>query len=159
MIRPLRNRHRAMILAIAVIAPAVFIAALLQRESIPAVDAFPAAVSEPIVTASARVVYERGDLWGELGIQTRVLAEGDVLALELAPGQALKKPDVLVYWRAGGSMAETYLLGALSGAESRRFALPAQARQGGELALYSLAHGQELAAAVLPREALEGGAP
>jgi hypothetical protein len=69
---------------------------------------------------------------------------------------------VLVYWRPdavdrddAGDLdapgAGAHLLGTMSGAEPRRFALPAAALSGdGRLLLWSLAHAELVASAALP---------
>jgi len=160
MIRPLRRRHLAMTATLAVITLAVFIAALAKRETIPAMAALPPALDGRPEAAGAPILLNRDDLWGETAIRTRIWRGPAGLVLELTPRQPLKKPDALVYWRPGPNLTDAYLLGALNGAEIRRFALPeAAAKRDGTLVVYSLAHGATAAEAALSADALKGDSP
>ena len=157
MIRPLRTRHRVMVTVLAVTLPVLFVAGLLVRKPPAEMEAIPEALQPSSATYST-LLSETPDLWGELAIVTRLHADGDPasrLAVELHPEAYIKTPDVLVYWHTEATAEDVvpdgaYLLGALAGAQARRFALPDTAlATDGHLILYSLAHQQTIATARL----------
>ena len=158
MIRPLRTRHRVMVTVLAVTLPILFVAGLLARKPPAEMETIPEAL-RPFSETSPTLLAETPDLWGELAIVTRLHADADSasrLAVELHPETYLKAPDVLVYWHTDAPPADgvipdgAYLLGSLSGAQARRFALPDTAlTTDGHLILFSLAHQQTVATARL----------
>jgi len=129
--------------------------------------------------AEPLLLWEDSRPFAGLDIGARVeAAAGRAPVLTLRPAAAVLEPDVLLYFRAasetgpgprgaasegaagegaaggaaadGGLTPSDVLLGALTGALARRYELPAQARAGGELRLYSLAHDATIARATLP---------
>lgn len=163
MIQHLRQRHRNLIVILAVILPVSFLAGLATRSSAPQrQDIPPFLINE--LPAFPRVLFENGNLWGGHNILTRVCADDmppQRLIVELQPQDELVKPDILVYWHepatdSGNQLPENaYLLGALTGKQLRRFALPEAARMvEGKLVLFSLAHQQIVATALLPTSSL-----
>lgn len=166
MVDPLRRRHRILTLALAVLAPPAFAAALAVRpSSTPPGELSPLLVSRP---AAGPERWARDDLWAPLEIHTRLFAppaEGGPV-VELAPVRDLRRPSLLVYWAPAGDPAAlppgAHLAGRLAGVEARRFALPAEARdRPGRLYLYSLGHHELLGSAALsaPVPPPDPGAP
>ena len=147
-----------MVTVLAVTLPILFVAGLLARQPQARVETIPEAVAS-ISETYPRLLAEEPNLWGELAIITRLHANGapaSRLAVELHPEAYLKTPDVLVYWHTDTPAAEgvvpdgAYLLGTLAGTRARRFALPDTAlHTDGHLILYSLAHQQTIATAML----------
>jgi hypothetical protein len=147
MIRPLRQRHRVMVLTLAVLLPAGFVLGIATRKSVPTVPALPT----PLASEAHRfhsALWAREDLWPRHPIRTRLLADesGAQLAVELAPKEAIVLPDVLVYWVPGETAVRNtlpdsaFLLGTLSANPPRPLPLPPDAsRRQGALILYSLA--------------------
>jgi hypothetical protein len=166
MIQPLRRRHRWMTAALAIILPIAFVAGLAVRKPLPATENVPSAVPSTS-TEFSQVLFEKGDLWNDLAISTRVLADQlptTHLAVELQPRVYLKIPDILVYWHPQPSSDAdklpegSYLLGALAATEKRCFVLPDSALvHDGIIMLYSLAHQKKIAAAKLPTRTLLAG--
>jgi hypothetical protein len=155
MIRPLRQRHRLMLLGLSVALPLLFGAGLLARKAPAVMEALPATGRVPEAGAYPLVVAEREA--DSLAVQIRLRADGRParrLALELMPRQYLKEPDLLVYWHPGTasdvSPSGGYLLGAMDGARARIFALPDTARHtNGTVIFYTLAHQKTLETATL----------
>ena len=152
MIRELRRRHHRIWLALAVVLPLGYAAALAGRVPVPLDPA--EALGPPDLPGSA--VLELSGGWEGLPVRGRVFARPDAGPwLELQPLEDLRQPDLLVYWSAlpgGDGLPEgAYLLGALAGTQRRRFALPEAAAGGGHLLLYSLGHQRRVASAPLPR--------
>lgn len=158
MIRPLRQRHRMIISLLALVLPVAFIFALAARKRVPRMQDVPASLRGNDATLP-QTLFEREDLWPDLSITTRLLADQHQpakLAVELHPQEALAAPDILVYWRprdveaSAASLAQAYLLGTLGGRQKRSWYLPEAARTTeGELILYSLGHQTILATAPL----------
>jgi hypothetical protein len=151
----LRRRHRAFAIALAVLVPPAFAAALAARPAPPERGTLP----PPLLAlpASGAEQWAREDLWGPLAIRTRGFApaEGGGPVLELVPARDLLRPSLLVYWAATGAADAlppgAHLVGRLAGVEARRFALPAAALgTPGRLYLYSLGHHELLGSAALP---------
>lgn len=154
MIRPLRRRHRRMVVVLAVVLPALFLFALRARRPLPEVNALVETVDRvgrldgtPVDVALA---WSTDD--GIPEIAARVWSEGRVL--ELLPAADPARPDVLVYWqpaRSGTPGAGSLLLGAMAGDEPRRFRLPDEARRAdGHLLLWSVTDAAPVASAALP---------
>lgn len=166
MIRPLRQRHRIIITAIAIFLPIAFMAGIAARKVIPAME-LPAAIAQPR-PEFLHMIFEKDDFWPGLQVAVRVFADSlppANLAVELQPQRYLKMPDILIYWSASQPTnleklpESAYLVGTLSGLEARRFPLPSPALDSdGTLILYSLARQEMIAAANLPiREELRKG--
>jgi hypothetical protein len=158
MIRPLRRRHRRLVLGVAVIVPPLFVAALASRDLPRPMDRVPAALL-PDVGAPGAWAIEAPDLWPGLGIDIRIGRDpaGDTPVLELTTAEALTAPDVLLYWAPGTVAADgalppdARLVGHMAGLVVERFRLPEPAAAGGgTLVLYSLARQELVAAAPLP---------
>lgn len=163
MIQRLRQRHRNLFVILAVILPALFLAALATRSSAPRTQEIPLFLVNE-TPAFPRVLLEKDSLWAGHDLLTRVCADQmppQRLVVELQPRHTFSKPDILVYWHepaavSGNQLPENaYLLGALAGTQLRRFVLPEAARLvEGKLVLYSLAHHQIVATTMLPTSSL-----
>ncbi len=161
MIQPLRRRHQRWFMVMAVFLPLAMIAGLVVRQPLPAAENLPA--TEP--DDCRLLLWENAALWPSLSITTRVFADQQPatrLVVALQPRVYLKIPDLLVYWSADSSQPiskmtnAVFLLGQLSGTQTQRFRLPAPAlSHDGFLALYSLAHQQQIAAAALQTRTLQ----
>lgn len=157
MIRPLRQRHRVMMLALATIVPTAFATGLLSRREIPVqatVDAGLAAGVAPWVQ-----VWDREDLWSGFNLRTRLFRTGNLpgsIAIEISSKSQIVRPDVLAYWVPregpiqGGVPDEAILLGKFDSVHPLPLALPGEAaRLTGTVILYSLAD-QEIVATSKP---------
>jgi hypothetical protein len=144
-IAPLRARHRAMVGALALTLPLGFAAAIGGR--------VPEAAG-PLPEALAEERAELGPVLREVaaasGGRRFELALDRAGVVELAQVSGERAPAVLAYWSAGAPGDElpgdAVLLGSL-GEGARRFALPPAAGEGsGTVFVFSLGHGEVLAA-------------
>ncbi len=151
MIVQLRHWHRAIAIAMAVLAPVLLFAAVLARKATPVMTTFPPILDTDILV-SGEPLMDRDDLWSTLEIETRLYVAHRVMILELKPRVDLNRPDVLVFWQGeGGDPDDLFQLGALAGTRTCRFLLPAHAAlRSGTLSLYSLGHDEELGRCTLP---------
>jgi len=140
MIQPLRAAHRKTFAVLAIALPAMFWIALRAREA-------PLAKSSAIVAMppSMYLLRQSDRLWGKPIIQSKFYgdsANGDDVEVVLLPPQEMNDPDLLLYWtgdlRPAADISGWKLLGPFG--EGRVFSLPLDAKRGGHLALYSLAH-------------------
>ena len=144
MIRPLRQRHRIMVIALSVVVPTAFAIGIATRREAP-VSRSPGQAE----TRNERELWRRDDLWNKPAIQTRLLKSGaddGQLAVELVSIDRIVRPDVLVYWLSGARRIQdtlpddAFLLGRFEQATPLPLILPGEAaKQTGELVLYSLA--------------------
>ena len=145
MIRPLRQRHRRIVITLAVILPAAFVMGIVARRPIPITEHLP---SEQTTTPQTweSIEWQRRDLFPKSPIQVRLWREhlgAGKLAVSLSAAKFFVKPDLLVYWSAGSQNitdalpANAILLGAFS---SSQLLLPAVVDNSeGCLILFSLA--------------------
>ena len=160
MIRPLRRRHRAIFVGLALLLPALFVAGLASRRPAPLDDALPAlgGVVDPEGTPSFAAGPE---LWSGLPIRTWIFSDasgvrGSRLILEAL--EELKWPELLVYWTAapvdssGPLPPDVHLLGVFRrGVAPAELELPvAAASRSGTLVLYGLARQEIAGQAELP---------
>ena len=148
MIRPLRQRHRLIVLWLAVLLPAAFVTGLLLRKPVLTADA-------PTSLPAPDPLWTNDHLFTNAPVAVRLLAAspGHPPALSLTAPAAFLQPDLLVYWLVGATgpvdplPATARLLGEFS---SGPFALPPEPTNGsGRLVLYSLAD-QEIIAVSQP---------
>ncbi len=146
MIRPLRQRHRRIVIVLGVFLPVAFIAGIAARKPVPTVEALP-----PALTAAPEhfetVEWDAAGLFAKSPIQTRLLRDQKDtggFAVEFTADKNFVKPDLLVYWVAGHPMVadklpeSSALLGSFT--PSAALPLPTDALPaGGALVLYSLA--------------------
>ncbi len=146
MIRPLRQRHRHLVIALGVLLPIAFALGIAVRKPVPSMDSLPAnLVALPQKFAATE--WERADLFVKSPIKVRLLREQSKAgraAVEFSAPTEFVKPDLMVYWVAGDSkLSDTLpdaaqLLGAFT--SSSPLALPENLSvQNGALLLYSLA--------------------
>jgi hypothetical protein len=146
--RALRTGHRGVWIALALLLPLLLVAALRARQPVP-----PGAPLEPApATATGAPVHDVHGLWDQAAIDTRAWRDARGLVLELEPRRDLQRPDVLVYWAAGGPPDrlpdDAHLLGTLAGTQRRQFVLPGNGAA--RLYLYSLGHQEIVTTGVLP---------
>jgi len=146
MIRPLRQRHRRMVIVLGVFLPVAFTIGVAARKPVPEMAALP-----PGLVASSQkftaMQWERADLFTKPPIQVRLLRESAGVGrfgVEFSATKDFVKPDLLVYWVAGNPNitntlpGDAQLLGGFN--PSVTLPLPPDPRPGsGVLVLYSLA--------------------
>src|SRR5262245_39140425 len=150
MIRPLRQRHRAMVVALGAFLPAAFIFGIASRHSVPLLPALPSNLPHQPAEAY-EAMWMREDLWEKSQLRTRLLTDSarSTLELEVTAQEPVIKPDMLLYWIAGNPEIneslpnDTVLLGAWMQDPVKPLTVPAAARNSqGRLLLYSLADHQ-----------------
>lgn len=155
MIRPLRRRHRAMVLGIALVLPPLYVTSLRGRADVPLSNALASTV---LAVPTEGVGRPLALTWlGGPDVAARLFRGG---VIELRAREDLRRPDVLVYWSPvaaaalggiPGDPSRRVLLGTLAGTQPRGYPLPPDAfEHDGVLSLFSLAHGEELGRAALP---------
>jgi hypothetical protein len=146
MIRPLRQRHRRVVIVLGVFLPVAFAVGIAARKSVPGMTSMP---KELVASPQSFAVteWERADLFTKTPIQVRLLREragAAHFAVELSAPKDFAKPDLIVYWLAVGTkITDTIPDGAfLLGSFHSLAALPLPLEAGsasGVLVLYSLA--------------------
>lgn len=154
MIRPLRQRHRHMVIALGVTLPIAFAAGIAARRTVPQHATLPPALSSWTQRFTA-TDYERGDLFGNAPVRVRLWREQGTgrYAVAFSAAKDFLKPDLLAYWIEGHPKVadtlppEARLLGAFIAGP---LVLPTEAAiTDGSLILFSLAN-QELVAVSKP---------
>ncbi len=146
MIRPLRQRHRRMVIVLGVFLPIPFLIGIAARKSVPGMTSLPQElVASPQKFAVTE--WERADLFTKTPIQVRLLRESagaGHFAVEFSAARDFVKPDLIVFWVAGSpNVTDTLpdnarLLGVFN--SSVALSLPPDAGpDSGVLVLYSLA--------------------
>lgn len=146
MIRPLRQRHRHMIVVLGVFLPLALAVGIAARKPVPGMTSLPKElVASPREFAVTE--WERADLFTKTPIHVRLLRESagvGPFAVGFSAAKDFVKPDLIVYWVAGiSNITETVpdnarLLGGFS--SSIPLALPVEAAvSSGVLVFYSLA--------------------
>ena len=144
MIRPLRQRHRHMVIALGLFLPLAFAAGIAARKPQATVKELPPALA-PAPQPVANPVWKHHDLFSNAPVEVRLLREKDPgrFAVQFSAPAGFLKPDLIVYWVAGkaqlaGTLPEkATLLGSFS---AMSLPLPAEAAKStGLLVLYSLA--------------------
>lgn len=145
MIRPLRKRHRRIVVALGIFLPVAFAVGIAVRKPLPEVKSLPNEIS-PAINSFAAEVWSRADLFPKSPVQLRLLREQSgtgKFAVALSAAEDFVKPDLLVYWLDGNPNVtnalpdNAILLGAFN---APQLPLPAAAEKtNGLLALYSLA--------------------
>jgi len=145
MIRPLRQRHRRIVLTLGIFLPVTFVIGIMSRRSIPVIGQLPSALATTPQTFES-VEWQRGDLFSKSPIQVRLGRENSgagKFAVSFTAAKNFVQPDLLVYWSAGSRNstdalpANAVLLGAFS---APLLPLPAAADNcEGTLILFSLA--------------------
>lgn len=153
MIRPLRQRHRVLVLALSVVVPVAFATGIATRKAVPSLTGAAPNLSREVGNYSE--VWSRADLWEKKVIRTRLLSDAAVagrVAVELISQDQIVRPDVIVYWVPGGLEVKDSLpgnafwLGGFDQPTPRPLTLPAEAaKKTGALVLYSLADHEVIA--------------
>jgi hypothetical protein len=143
MILPLRQRHRRMMIALAMIIPATFVMGIALRRNMTA-RATPRLLAD--LRDSETEVWNRSDVFSKIPVRVRLLRGpmSSFYAVDLSAGRAFAKPDLLVYWVAAEARVTNVLpdsarlLGTFI--PSRPLRLPQETNQtSGLLVMYSLA--------------------
>lgn len=150
MIRPLRQRHRAIVCTLGVLLPVVFAAGIAARRPAPVAASLPAELATK-ATDFGNVVWTRADVWPDQRIITRLRRDANgAIAVDLMSRDPAR-PDVLVYWTPGKEAASdrlpdnARLLGVLS--EHTPLPIPDDVRgKPGRFVLYSLANNEVVTA-------------
>ena len=153
MTRPLRQIHRRVFLALGILLPIAFAVGLAARKPVPASSGLPEQITA-IKAKFGELEWTRDDLFAEQPITVRLLREQKgtgQYAIAFSPPKNFLKPDLLVYWSAGGTSPggtnsggalpdNSILLGAFGPGP---LPLPQDvAESAGALLLYSLADGE-----------------
>lgn len=158
MIRPLRERHRRMMLGLLLLAPAGFLLGLRARPDEPVMTELPAQILHPSTATDTQGIVLKNE-WPRLPISTVLFPSksGLEFTVELHAERDLLAPSILIYWSRdaaeyGGRLPEkSFLLGSMSGRGSGRLYLPPEAKgMPGFLILYSLIDQSVLDASLLP---------
>ena len=144
MIRPLRRRHRSMVIALGIFIPVAFAVGIVARKTVPEMDALPKELA-PAMAQYDRQAW-RTDLFAKTAVEVRLLREqggAGKFAIELSAGNDFVKPDLIVYWVAGNPTITDSLPGnamLLGSFGTSALPLPSEAVTGsGILVLFSLA--------------------
>jgi hypothetical protein len=148
MIRPLRQRHRRMMIALAVLVPVTFVVAIAARKPFPE-SASISSILAPAPQALSASIWDRDGLFADVPIHSRLLREfpgAGRFAIALSAGPNFLKPDLLVYLASSAPKAGAALPGdaKLLGAFNATLPLPDRA-EGQSLVLYSLADHEVIA--------------
>ena len=146
MIRPLRQRHRMVVLALSALVPAAFVLGVTSRRSLPAVVSIRSAFGSQSA-ASYEPRWTRDELWEKQQLRTRLLEDPtrSNLALEVTASEPIARPDVLLYWISGNPNVgdsvpnDAILLGTWIQEPPKAIEIPQTAKGDGRLILYSLA--------------------
>ena len=156
MIRPLRERHRRMVIVLGVFLPVAFAVGIAARKPVPGMTSLPMQLATSLQTFAV-TEWERTDLFTKTPIQVRLLREragAGRFAVEFSAPKDFVKPDLIVYWVPGNPNITDALPenARLLGAFNPSVALPLSldsASGSGVLVLYSLAD-QEVVAVSKP---------
>ena len=146
MIRPLRQRHRRMVIVLGIFLPVALAVGIAARKPVPSVASLPAGlVASP--HKFAVIEWERADLFTKTAIRVRLLREragAGHFAVKFSAAKDFVKPDLIVYWVTGNSNIDHVLPdnALLLGGFNPYTPLPLVEHIGatsGRLVLYSLA--------------------
>ena len=148
MIRPLRQYHRRLVMALGIFLPVAFALGIAARKVVPTATFLPAAlVGAPRLFEA--VEWERADLFAKSPVPVQLLREqtnSGQFAFDLTAPKDFVKPDLLVYWVEGNPKnarvlpANAILLGTFG---ATTLPLPdGVTHSGGALLLYSLANNE-----------------
>ena len=151
MIRPLRARHRRMIVVLAIAVPTLFGLGLRARRAIPPIVNLPAALEAPVFDDDAVIVSQSKQIPGAMGVTIRRLrpaVAGGAERLFVEITEDPHRPELLAYWAAQGAAPgmglpeDARLLGPLLPTVAALYDLPASGDVPGTLVLYSLAQAE-----------------
>jgi hypothetical protein len=149
MIRPLRHRHRRIVILLGMFLPVAFVVGIAARKPPLLTDALPVALAVAPQKVE-NVQWQRADLFAKSPVQVRLLRGQNSeasFAVAFTAKKEFVKPDLLVYWVAGDQNitdtlpGKAQLLGVFD--PFSPLPLPAAATtQIGRLILYSLANNE-----------------
>ena len=103
MIRPLRQRHRRMVIVLGVVLPIAFTVGIAARKPVPGMTSLPKELAASPQTLAV-TEWERADIFTKMPIQVRLLRESagaGHFAVEFSAAKDFVKPDLIVYWVTG----------------------------------------------------------
>ena len=103
MIRPLRQRHRHMVIALGFFLPVAFAVGIVARRAVPEVSSLPKELTPAVMQFEAQE-WQRADLFTKSPAQVRSMREQNgagKFAAEFSAPKDFVKPDLIVYWSAG----------------------------------------------------------
>ena len=143
MILPLRQRHRRMMIVLAMIIPATFVLGIALRRDMPA-RTTPRLLAD--LQGSETEVWNRSDVFSKIPVRVRLLRGpmSSFYTVDFSAGRAFAKPDLLVYWVAADACVTNVLPDSARLLGTFRPSLPLQLPQetnqaGGLMVMYSLA--------------------
>lgn len=150
MIVQTRFLHRVVVTVLAILAPILLVMAIQFRRPPAVMTTIPPLLdTEMEMTGEPVAVIE--DVFSVLPVKARLYPRHHQMMLELEPRVDPRQPELLVYWESLADPEDRFLLGSLTGARTRRFALPAHAGESdGYLVLYAAGHDREVDRGMLP---------
>ena len=146
MIRPLRKRHRRIVIVLGVFLPLAFAVGIAARNPVPGMTSLPKElVASPQQFAATQ--WERADLFKKTPVHVRLLRESVAtgrFAVEFSAAKDFVRPDLIVYWVAGSPNLtdklpdNARLLGSFTSSVELSLS-PDTGPDSGVLVLYSLA--------------------
>jgi hypothetical protein len=103
MIRPLRQRHRHMVIALGIFLPVAFAVGIAARKAVPEVNLLPKELAPAAVQFESQE-WQRSDLFTKSPVQISLMREhsgSGKFAVEFSAAKDFVKPDLIVYWVAG----------------------------------------------------------
>lgn len=146
MIRPLRQRHRHMVIALGIFLPVAFAVGIAARKAVPEVNLLPKELAPAAVQFESQE-WQRSDLFTKSPVQISLMREhsgSGKFAVEFSAAKDFVKPDLIVYWVAGSPNLtdklpdSARLLGAFTSSAALSLSPDAEP-DSGALVLYSLA--------------------
>lgn len=148
MIRPLRQRHRHMVIVLGVFLPVAFAVGIARRKPIPIVSSLPITLTPPSSQFESKA-WQLSDLFAKSSVTVRLMrgqSGTGSSALEFSAADDFLKPDLIAYWVAGNQTIkdklpdDAILLGSFS---SSPLALTDEvAHSNGRLVLFSMANNE-----------------
>jgi len=103
MIRPLRQRHRQIVIALCIFLPVALAVGIAARKPVPEMSSLPKEFS-PAAMQFESQEWQRPDLFTKWPVKVRLLREhsgAGKFAVEFSAAKNFLKPDLIVYWVAG----------------------------------------------------------
>lgn len=103
MIRPLRQRHRHIVIALGIFLPVAFAVGIAARRAVPEVNSLPKELTTAVAQFEAQK-WQRADLFTKSPVQVLLMREhsgAGKFAVEFSAAKDFVKPDLIVYWVAG----------------------------------------------------------
>ena len=103
MIRPLRQRHHHIVIALGIFLPVAFAVGIAARKPVPEASSLPKELATAVTQFESQE-WQRADLFTKSPVQVRLMREhsgAGKFAVELSAAKDFVKPDLIVYWVAG----------------------------------------------------------